>query len=320
MTNQGEVITLQGARREEDDGLSEACDCLIIGGGPAGLTAAIYLARFRRNVIVVDDGKSRAALIPESHNYPGFSGGVAGPELLAALRRQAEQYGAALRHARIVDLKRHDGGFRASSQEGALQARYVLLATGIVDEAPELPGLRDAIYRGALRFCPICDGYEAMDQHIGVLGRTAVACKKALFLRTYSRRVTLLPIDDPARIDPGVARELQDAGIQVSEEPVIDVDRSGEKIAAVMQGGARCELDVLYPALGCEVRSELATALGAESDDGGCLKVDSRQATTVPGLYAAGDVVIDLDQLSVAIGHAAIAATCIHNNLPRNFR
>ena len=300
--------------------MSEPCDCLIIGGGPAGLTAAIYLARFRRNVIVADDGKSRAALIPESHNYPGFSGGVAGPELLAALRHQAEQYGTVLRHARITDLRRHNGGFQAASPEGTLQAQYVLLATGIVDEAPELPGLRDAIYRGALRFCPICDGYEAMDRHIGVLGRAAVACKKALFLRTYSRRVTVLPIDQPDRIDAGVVRELQAAGIHVPDEPVIDVDRSGEKITAVMRSGARCELDVLYPALGCEVRSELATTLGAESDDVGCLKVDNRQATTVQGLYAAGDVVTDLHQISVATGHAAIAATCIHNRLESNFR
>ena len=159
-----------------------------------------------------------------------------------------------------------------------------------------------------------------MDQHIGVLGRAAVACKKALFLRTYSRRVTVLPIDQPDRIDAGVVRELQAAGIRVPDEPVIDVDRSGEKITAVMRSGARCELDVLYPALGCEVRSELATALGAESDDVGCLKVDNRQATTVQGLYAAGDVVTDLHQISVATGHAAIAATCIHNRLESNFR
>ena len=300
--------------------MSEPCDCLIIGGGPAGLTAAIYLARFRRKVIVVDDRKSRAALIPESHNYPGFTGGVPGPELLAALRRQAEQYGAILRHERITELQRHDGGFSATGQEGRLEAATVLLATGIVDEAPELPGLRDAIYRGALRFCPICDGYEAMDQHIGVLGRADVACKKALFLRTYSRRVTVLPIDEPARIDPGVARELKSAGIQVPAEPVIDVDRSGDGIAAVMRSGARCAVDVLYPALGCEVRSDLATALGAACDDLGCLTVDNHQATNVAGLYAAGDVVTDLHQISVATGHAAIAATRIHNRLARNFR
>jgi thioredoxin reductase (NADPH) len=300
--------------------VSEACDCLIIGGGPAGLTAAIYLARYRRKVVIVDDGRSRAALIPESHNYPGFTSGVAGPELLTALRRQAEQYGALLRHGRITDLQPGDGGFHAASTDEPIEAACVLLATGIVDEVPELPGLRDAIYRGALRFCPICDGYEAMDQHIGVLGRADVATKKALFLRTWSPRVTLLPIDGPDRLHASLANELAAANVHIAPEIVVDVDRSGEKIAAVMQSGARCEVDVLYPALGCEVRSELATALGAACDDIGCLTVDHHQATGVPGLYAAGDVVTDLHQISVAIGHAAIAATAIHNRLPPNFR
>jgi thioredoxin reductase (NADPH) len=300
--------------------LSETCDCLIIGGGPAGLTAAVYLARYRRKVVVADDGQSRAALIPESHNYPGFAAGVPGPGLLAALRRQAGQYGAVLRRDRIADLQREDGGFRATGRNGALRAASVLLATGIVDEAPDLPGLRDAIYRGALRFCPICDGYEAMDRHIGVLGRHDVAARKALFLRTWSQRVTLLPIDAPARLDPSLARELDGAGIRVPDEMVVDVDRSGSRIAVVMRSGSRCEVDVLYPALGCTVRSELATALGAACDEVGCLKVDHRQASTVPGLYAAGDVVTDLHQISVATGHAAVAATSIHNRLPRNFR
>jgi thioredoxin reductase (NADPH) len=300
--------------------LSEACDCLIIGGGPAGLTAAIYLARYRRNVVIVDDGRSRAALIPESHNYPGFISGVPGPELLTALRRQAEQYGAVLRHARISQLERTDAGFRVQGADNIIDATCVLLATGIIDEAPALPGLRDAIYRGALRFCPICDGYEAMDQHIGVLGLVEEAARKALFLRTWSQRVTVLPIDAPDGLDEQLAREIEAAGIKVAHEVIVDVDRSGEKIAAVMRSGARCELDVLYPALGCEVRSELATALGAAADDVGCLQVDHHQATTVPGLYAAGDVVTDLHQISVAIGHAAIAATAIHNRLPRNDR
>jgi thioredoxin reductase (NADPH) len=308
------------ASLDKERGVSEACDCLIIGGGPAGLTAAIYLARYRRKVVITDDGRSRAALIPESHNYPGFISGVPGPELLTALRGQAEQYGAVLRHGRVNSLERNNGGFHATGGDEPIDAACVLLATGIVDEAPDLPGLRDAIYRGALRFCPICDGYEAMDQHIGVLGRSDAAAHKALFLRTWSQRVTVLPTDAPDRLDRALADELAAANIRVAEARIVDVDRSGEKIAALMQSGARCELDVLYPALGCEVRSELATALGAATDDIGCLKVDDHQATSVPGLYAAGDVVTDLHQISVAIGHAAIAATAIHNRLPRNLR
>lgn len=296
------------------------CDCLIIGGGPAGLTAAIYLARYRRNVVVVDDGHSRAELIPESHNYPGFTGGISGSDLLRALRDQAERYGAVLRHGRISNLQTAADGFIAAAGSEQLSAAKVLLATGIVDESPELAGLRDAIYDGALRFCPICDAYEVIDQRVGVLGRTATVCKKALFLRTYSRRVTLLPTDDPSGMSEVIRKELQEAGITMPDQPVVDVGRTGERIEALLRDGTRCEFDVIYPVMGCEVRSGLATALGARANEIGCLHVDDCQCTSLPGLYAAGDVVSDLHQISVAIGHAAIAATKIHNSLPHNFR
>jgi thioredoxin reductase (NADPH) len=294
-------------------------DCLIIGGGPAGLTAAIYLARYRRDILLVDAGQSRARLIPESHNYPGFTG-ISGVDLLAALRKQAETYGARMRQQSVEALHRDaDGTFVAHVGSEALRARRVLLATGIVDEAPALPGLRDVIYRGAMRFCPICDAYEAMDRRIGVLGRLATACKKAIFLRTYTRNVILLLTDAPKDADREQGKQLREAGIALPAEPVIDVERSGEKITAIMRSGSRQEVDVLYPALGSEVRSDLAQMLGARCNEIGCIFVDEHQRTSIDGLYAAGDVVTDLDQIAVATGHAAIAATHIHNSLPKNF-
>jgi thioredoxin reductase (NADPH) len=295
-------------------------DCLIIGGGPAGLTAAIYLSRFRRNVLVVDDGKSRAALIPESHNYPGFPAGISGPSLLDNLRRQAAEYGARLEQGRVDTLARDGGSFIACSGALIWRARRVLLATGIVDESPDLPGLRDAVYRGALRYCPICDAYEAKDKRIGALGRSETAGKKALFLRTYSRDIVLLPTDDPASMSPATRDTLNKAGIRFPDLRVVDIERDDAGIVAVLANGERIEVDVIYPMLGCDVRSELATALGASSSDIGCVHVDDHQRTSVEGLYAAGDVVTDLHQISVATGHAAIAATDIHNSLPRNFR
>jgi thioredoxin reductase (NADPH) len=295
-------------------------DCLIIGGGPAGLTAAIYLARYLRNTLLVDDGQSRARLIPESHNYPGFTN-ISGPELLKALRTQAEQCGVRFAHGRVDALRRGpDGRFAASLGADGIHASRVLLATGIVDESPDIPGLREVIYRGAIRFCPVCDGFEAMDRHIGVLGRLQTACKKALFLRTYSREITLLPTDSPDNVNAEQLRLLQDAGIAIAPEPVVDIERDGNAITVVFRGGGRREVDVLYPALGTDVRSDLATALGARCDESGCIHVDAHQRTSIEGLYAAGDVVSALDQIAVATGHAAIAATAIHNSLPRNFR
>ena len=292
-------------------------DCLIVGGGPAGLTAATYLARFRRNVLLLDDGHSRARLIPETHNYPGFVG-ISGVDLLAHLREQALRNGAQLREARVEELRKGGEVFIARAGNGEIRAKRLLLATGIVDESPDLPGLKDAIYRGALRFCPICDGFEARDKRIGVLGPLRIATGKAQFLRTYSRDIVLLPTDEPDRSGDD-AQALKQAGITL-EKRVVDVERAGEKIAAVFADGRRLPVDVLYPALGCDVRSQLATALGARCTEIGNLHVDDNQRTSVEGLYAAGDVVTDLHQLSVATGHAAVAATAIHNSLPRNFR
>jgi thioredoxin reductase (NADPH) len=292
-------------------------DCLIIGGGPAGLTAATYLARFRRNVLLADEGQSRARLIPETHNYPGFLG-ISGTDLLAQLREQAECNGALLQRVKVEELRKHGDGFAARIGKGEVRAKRLLLATGIVDASPDLPGLKDAIYRGALRFCPICDAFEATDKRIGVLGPLRIAAGKAQFLRTYSRDVVLLPTDEPD-LGGKEAQGLKQAGITL-EQRVVDVERTGEKIAAVFADGRRLPVDVLYPALGCEVRSQLALALGARCNDQGNLHVDDKQRTSVEGLYAAGDVVTDLHQLSVATGHAAVAATAIHNSLPRNYR
>jgi thioredoxin reductase (NADPH) len=301
-------------------------DCLIVGGGPAGLTAAIYLARFRRNVVLVDSGSSRATLIPTSHNYPGFPAGISGPELLANLREQAAEYGAVLREGRVDALARHDGGFRVNvggdtlGAETTLAAKTVLLATGIVDEKPALPSLREFIYRGGVRFCPICDGFEAMDRRIGVLGPLRNAVKKALFLRTFSRDIVLLPLDADIRLDKAQRASLREAGIAEPTEPVADLEADGERVRAVMASGAEVEMEILYPAMGADVRSELATSIGARCNDEGCLFADPHQLTSVPCLYAIGDITQELHQISVATGQAAVAATHIHNHLAPNYR
>jgi thioredoxin reductase (NADPH) len=294
-------------------------DCLIVGGGPAGLTAAIYLARFRRNVSVVDAGKSRAALIPESHNYPGFRG-IAGRELLARLREQASSYGVPLEQGRVTELQhgsRDDFTAKVGMQE--ISARRVLIASGLVDEEPGVPGLTDAIYDGAIRFCPICDGYEATDRRIGVLGSMSSAGSKSLFLRTYSRDVTLFATDGEATGRSERLAELRQAGVALAPTPM-KVEHEPGCAVVTCKDGTQHNIDVLYPALGCTIHSDLALGLGAAANEIGNLVVDDHQKTSVEGLYAAGDVVSDLHQLSVAIGHAAIAATAIHNGLPRNFR
>jgi thioredoxin reductase (NADPH) len=294
-------------------------DCLIIGGGPAGLTAAVYLARFRREILVIDEGESRAKLIAESHNYPGFAG-VSGPALLTRLTEQAYRHGAPIRSGRVTALRRGEhGSFRAFTNDSEIEARRVLLATGLVDERPNVGGLEAAIYQGSIRFCPICDAYEALDKRIGVIGPLGSAAPKALFLRTYSNRITLVAFEDETTAPAGVLDELHAAGVEVAHGAA-RVERTNNEAIVTCRDGRRLTLDVLYPALGCTVKSDLATCLGVHASDTGNICVNEHQRTSVRGLYCAGDVVSDLHQLSVAIGHAAIAATAIHNDLPRNHR
>jgi thioredoxin reductase (NADPH) len=294
-------------------------DCLIVGGGPAGLTAATYLARFRRNVVLVDAGESRAALIPKTRNYPGFVHGISGPDLVQAQWEQAETYGAHLVRGTVDDL-RPNGGDQFSARVGdrTITTSKVLLATGMVDTKPNLPSMREFIYRGAIRFCPICDAFEATDRAIGVLGPAKQALKKALFLRTYSKTIVLLPLGD-ADLSDDERRQLQEAGIEMPNEPVVDLI-ADDTITAVMRSGARRTVDILYPSMGADVRSSLATVLGVDANANGCVLVDDDLHTSIPGLYAAGDVTLDLHQISVATGQAAIAATDIHRSLPHNPR
>jgi thioredoxin reductase (NADPH) len=301
-------------------------DCLIIGGGPAGLTAAVYLARYRRKVMVVDSGCSRASLIPASHNCPGFPNGVGGEELLARLRCQAAHYGVSVVPVEITALQRKGNVFEAArggssedsvaDQRPRLHASTVLLATGTADILSNISDWRAGVKHRLIRLCPVCDAYEARDQAIAVMSSSAKdGVSHALFLKTYSTEITLVYIGETP-LPASVRKKLQQAEINLIEDPRAEVAISGQPRPVVrLADGSEHVFDVIYPMLGETPRSELATALGARRNKCGNLIVDRHQRTTVPGLYAAGDVVNELSQISVAMGHAAIAATDIHNRL-----
>jgi thioredoxin reductase (NADPH) len=292
-------------------------DCLIIGAGPAGLTAATYLARFRRNIVVLDAGQSRARWIPASHNCPGFPFGVAGNELLARYRTHAQKYGATIVETRITTLRKQDDDFIASDGEREWRARHAILATGVVDRVPDMANVEDAIHGGVVRLCAVCDGYEARDEAIGVLAPAADALDHAEYLRTFSRRVAALVTDAPGVVDRALRERAERAGIAVYPAPA-RLSLSGNGCRADFANGDPLHLDTLYPVLGADAQSGLGRALGARIDDGGELQVDKRMHTSVNGLYAIGDVVSGLNQISVAVGHAALAASTVHRRLPPN--
>jgi thioredoxin reductase (NADPH) len=294
-------------------------DCLVIGAGPAGLTAATYLARFHRRFVVVDAGHSRARWIPTSHNCPGFPFGVAGPALLEKLREQATTYGAGIVADRVVSLQRDGDGFVATAASGERwRACHVLLATGIVDRMPPIAAIEDAIAAGVVRLCAVCDGYEANDERIAVYGPVEEAIRHAVFLRTFSRSVTAIACDATTADAQSLVLA---ARARVSVLPMPSrLQHDAKRCVVEFDHADAQDFDTLYPVLGADAQSDLATALGGRVDDNCELIVDDQQQTSVDGLYAIGDIVSALNQISVAVGHAAIAATAIHNRLPRNFR
>ena len=288
-------------------------EVLIVGAGPAGLTAATYLARFRRRVLVADGGAPRACWIPVSHNLPGFPKGITGEAIIRRMTEQALEYDAVIEPGRVERLERDGDRFIAQLNGRAVRARAVLLATGVVDHHPDLPGVERAIERAVVRICPICDGYEAIDKAVAIIARDDRGVREAAFLRTYSDRVTLIHVGPPEALTE--ADELARMGVELIRAPIDNVRLEGDRVTALSWGGTFHVFDLVYSALGTSPNAVLARALGAAVGEDGCMVVDGHQATSVAGLYAAGDVVRGLNQIAVAGAEAAIAATAIHNAL-----
>ena len=294
-------------------------DCLIIGGGPAGVTAAIYLARFHLTVRVVDAGQSRVTWIPRTHNHAGYPGGIAGTELLERMRAQAGEFGVTVENGVVEQLALTDGGFEARIASGeTIATPTVLLATGVVNNRPRIsPELHDvAMARGLIRYCPICDGFEVTDKRVGVIGNRTHGFKEAVFLRTYTRDVTLIAPDTAVELSDEEHARLDELGVERVGGPCASLRIDGDRIVAPTPNG-ELRFDSIYPALGSVIRSELAMGIGAEGSSDGCLVVDDHQRTSVPGLYAAGDVVKGLDQISHAMGEGGVAATTLRNELAK---
>lgn len=298
------------------------CDVLIIGGGPGGLQAAIYLRRFQRNVLIVDKGHSRLALIPVTHNYGGFPDGIPGPQLQQRLRDQLARYDTDVASGEVSRLAEEEDGFTAEFNDTRVRARMVILATGVADAGLPIENWREAVRSGAVRLCPVCDGNDVLDKKIAVISSPANPVGHAVFMRTFSADVTLFERDDAAPLDAEQRIRLQQAGVRYVQAPVKGVGMTARMTPVVhTDDGAEHHFDVLYPMLGEAARSELATPLGAQTEPGcGELLVDAYQRTSVRGLYAVGDVVKGLNQISVAMGQGAVAATNIHASLPPHWR
>lgn len=220
-----------------------------------------------------------------------------------------------MRHGTVESLSVDEGGFSAIASGARVLAKRVLLATGVVDKIPPIDGIKQGNLAARLRWCPICDGYEVIGREVGVVSDAHRGPEHALFLRTYTTRVTLLLNGGADQFSTDARRAMQTSSIRLIAEPILRIQAgAGAGLRVSLRNGEELHFDTLYPMLGSVAQGRLAATLGARCSEGE-LVVDEHQQTSIPGLYAAGDVVKALNQMSVGVGHAAVAATAIHNSL-----
>lgn len=294
-------------------------DCIIVGGGPAGLSAGIYMARFLRDTVLFEAGRPRAHRIPRTRNLPGYPDGIEGPELLDQMRRQLAHYEGReieIRRETVSGAQRIEGGFRVEGEGGAVEGRSLILATGVTNRSPRIAeALHDeGVARGLIRYCPICDAYEVRGQKVAILGSGPHAVAEGRFVRHYAEDVTVVR-PEHAPLDDDGERALSEAGLKILPSHRRDIRLDGDEIVVEMQDGREARFDTLYVALGTDPHSDLARDLGADLTEAGCIEVNPQCETSVEGLFAIGDVIAGLDQIAYGMGHAAVATTAIHNRL-----
>ena len=283
-------------------------DAIVVGGGPAGLSAATWLARYRRTVLVLDSGEYRNRWADASHGY--FSRDPANPaDLLARARADLDAYPSAeLRHARVVKAaSTGDGGFEVVTETERLTGRRLVLATGVRDQFPEVEGFLEH-YGASVFHCPSCDGYEAKGRPVVAIGWSEQVVGFALELLGWASQVTVVTDGRRFEGDRGHRDTLERHGVAVLEETALElVGPRGDLRAIRLEGGETVECELGFFSIAHHPLTGLGEQLGCERDPDGYLVVDANGATTVPGVFAAGDVTPGLQLVQVAAGSDATA-------------
>lgn len=289
-------------------------DTVIVGGGPAGLGAALVLGRCRRRVIVCDAASPRNARSRELHGFLTRDG-IAPTELLRLARDELRPYGVDLREAEVIDIRASGAGFEVSLAGGSrLESRTVLIASGVCDELPDIPGL-DCCVGTTAHHCPYCDGWEVRDRALVVIGRGRHAAALALALKTWSDRVALCS-HGAARLAAPERERLVAHRIDVHEARIASIDHDNGRVRQVIFAtGERLRCDAVFMATGQHPRCDLPRRLGCALTRHGPVKADHLARTGVPGLYVAGDASRDVQFAIVAAAERAKAAVAINKAL-----
>jgi thioredoxin reductase len=288
-------------------------DCIVVGAGPAGLNAALVLGRARRRVVVLDSGVPRNYATHEMHGVLGHDG-LDPADLRARGRAELAGYGVEVVTADVEDAEVLDGAVRLTWGDGAEVTRTVILATGMLDEVPDIPGFAE-VWGTSAHTCPYCDGFEHRDERLAVLAAGARGEHLALLLRQWSGDVVLLANGPHDLTAEGLAR-VQARGVPINETPIAGLDSDNGRLRRVrLEDGEALDRDALFFYVGWQLRTELARALGCELRDDGSITVDANQASTVDRVYAAGNSVDPRALVPTAAGSGVTAAVAINARL-----
>ena len=293
-------------------------DAIVVGGSFAGLAAALQLARARRRVLLLDAGRPRNRFAHASHGFLGQDG-RAPADIVATGRAQLLAYPTAEhRAATATEARAGDGGFAVALDSGeTLRARRLVLATGIVDELPDVPGLAERWGRTVLH-CPYCHGYEVADGRLAVLATSPMAVHQAMLLPDWSASVTLLT-NGAFTPDDAQREALGARGVHIEERPVAAILGDAPAIAGVrLRDGDVVPVDAIFTASRTRMASPLAEQLGCAFDDGvfgRVIRADARRATTVPGVFAAGDAAREPHNATFAAADGVQAGVSAHQSL-----
>lgn len=294
-------------------------DAIIVGGGPAGLSAALVLGRCRRRVLVCDEGHPRNRHTREVHGFLTRDG-TSPAELLGLAREQLRPYDVELRRAEVVDAALGDDGFTVTLRDGSRETgRTLLLATGVVDELPPIQGL-DALYGRSVHHCPYCDAWEVRDQPLAAYAPLGRGFGIALALTTWSRDVVLCT-DGPARLRPQDRDELAGYGIPLFEHRIARLEgQDGILERVVFDTGEAIGRRALFFSTGQHHRSHLPTTLGCRMTSKGTVRTGRLEQAHVPGLYVVGDASHDVQLVVVAAAEGAKAAIAVNEALQASER
>jgi thioredoxin reductase len=291
-------------------------DVVVVGGGPAGLCAALWLARYLHKVVVVDSGDPRNWETRGINGYLGHQG-IRSPELRKVGRAECQQFGVEFVDG-IVDQATNEAGemFEVSLRDGAtIESRRILLAIGIKDVWPDIPGL-DRCYGETIHVCPDCDGYETRGKKTVVVGKGRKAVGLALALTTWTRQIVICTNGEEAEMTQPLLDKLKPLNIPVLEAPISCVVSKSSEITGIdLEGGMSLDCERLYFAIGQYPSDDLGAQLGCKRDDMGRLVIDERNHTSVKHVYAAGDIAPGPQMAIGAAANGAVAAMAIHASL-----